>query len=124
MSYLSSRNSQLEEECATLPSLRAEVERSGKRIELLLVLLGEKEEELEGLMGDMREVKTMYRAHLEELLEKSNPPPPPGLSSSTTTVPSVGVEAGAVAIVSSAVPVGVSTGTEDTISRKSPTHID
>ena len=96
------------------------MERSGKRIELLLVLLGEKEEELEGLMGDMREVKTMYRAHLEELLEKSNPPPPPGLSSSTTTTPSVGVEAGAVEIVSSS----VSTGTEDTISRKSPTHID
>ena len=57
-----------------MPALREEVERCSKRTEMLLVLLGEKEEELEAVLGDMREVKHMYRAHLEELLEKSNPP--------------------------------------------------
>lgn len=74
VSYLSMRNSQLEEQCASVPSLRAEVERCTKRTEMLLVLLGEKEEELEAVLGDMREVKHMYRAQLDALLEQCNPP--------------------------------------------------
>jgi hypothetical protein len=40
------------------------------QIEVLLVLLGEKEEELEALLLDMREVKHMYKAQMEELLIK------------------------------------------------------
>jgi hypothetical protein len=70
------RNSQLEEQCASVPTLQAEADALGKRTEMLLVMLGEKEEELEAVLGDMREVKHMYRAHLDELLEKSNPPLP------------------------------------------------
>jgi hypothetical protein len=76
VSYLSMRNSQLEEQCASVPTLQAEAEALGKRTEMLLVMLGEKEEELEAALGDMREVKHMYRAHLDELLEKANPPLP------------------------------------------------
>jgi hypothetical protein len=70
------RNSQLEEQCTSVPQLKAEAEALGKRTEMLLVMLGEKEEELEAVLGDMREVKHMYRVHLDELLEKSNPPLP------------------------------------------------
>jgi hypothetical protein len=40
------------------------------RIELLLVLLGEKEEELEGVLGDLQDVKGMYKAQMEEMLNK------------------------------------------------------
>jgi hypothetical protein len=68
------RNAQLEEQCASVPDLRAEVEQLGQRTEMLLVMLGEKEEELEGALADMREVKHMYRQHLDELLQKYNPP--------------------------------------------------
>lgn len=71
VSYLSMRNSQLEEQCASVPKLQAENEAFTKRLELVLVLLGEKDEELEAMMSDMQEVKHMYRAHLEELIEGS-----------------------------------------------------
>lgn len=91
VSYLSMRNAQLEEQCASVPSLRAEVERSTKRTEMLLVMLGEKEEELEAVIADMKEVKHMYRAHLDELLQKYNPPaestdlPPPSSAKSSSS---------------------------------------
>jgi len=71
VSYLSMRNSQLEEQCASVPKLQAENDAFTKRLELVLVLLGEKDEELEAMMSDMQEVKHMYRAHLEELIEGS-----------------------------------------------------
>ncbi len=76
VSYLSMRNSQLEEQSASVPRLQCEAEAATKRLELVLVLLGEKDEELEAMMGDMQEVKHLYRAHLEELIQKSNPPIP------------------------------------------------
>ena len=75
------RNSQLEEQSSAVPSLRADLDATAKRVELLLVLLGEKEEELEAVLGDMKEVKHMYRSHMEELIEKRSPP----LASATNT---------------------------------------
>ena len=71
---MSMRNSELEEQSTSVPHLKGELETYTKRVELLLVLLGEKEEELEGMMSDMKEVKNMYRTHMEELLDKINPP--------------------------------------------------
>lgn len=68
VSYLSMRNSQLEEQCASVPTLKFELQAVTKRLELLLVLLGEKEEELEAMMSDMKEMKNMYRNHIEELM--------------------------------------------------------
>jgi len=68
VSYLSSRNAQLEEESASVPHLSEEVVALRKRTELLLSLLGEKEEEVEASLADMREVKTMYRAQMDSLL--------------------------------------------------------
>jgi len=68
VTFLSSRNAQLEEQSASVPYLRDEALAARKRNELLLALLGEKEEELEALEGDMREVKGLYRAQMDELL--------------------------------------------------------
>lgn len=67
---MSSRNAQLEEEAASLPALREEALSYRKRNELLLVLLGEKEEELEALEGDIKEVKDLYRSQIEDLLDR------------------------------------------------------
>ena len=41
---------------------------SKKRIEVLLIMLGEKEEEVEAVMSDLKEVKNMYRAQMDDLL--------------------------------------------------------
>lgn len=70
VNYLSLRNSQLEEQCAHLPHVAEELAASKKRIDVLLVMLGEKEEELEGAMSDLREVKDMYRTHMEDLMDR------------------------------------------------------
>lgn len=70
VSYLSSRNSQLEEETALFPSIKFELSEKQKQIDVLLVLLGEKEEECEAVLNDMKEIKNMYKSHLEELTNK------------------------------------------------------
>ena len=69
VTFLSSRNAQLEEEAASVPFLRAEVVVSRRKNDMLLALLGEKEEELEAMLDDMKEVKTLYRTQLNTLLE-------------------------------------------------------
>jgi hypothetical protein len=66
----------------TIHDLQDELQASRKRIEVLLVMVGEKDEEYEALMGDMKEVKNLYRAQMEELLERVTAPTP---SSSTPT---------------------------------------
>lgn len=67
MSYLSSRNAALEEENKNYPDFKQEYEELQQKCDLLLTLLGEKEEELEGLTGDIKEVKTLYRDQLDSL---------------------------------------------------------
>lgn len=37
---------------------------------MLLVLLGEKEEEVEAMLGDIKDIKDMYKDQMEELLEE------------------------------------------------------
>ena len=70
VTFLSSRNAQLEDEAASLPSLRDDALSARRRCDLLLALLGEKEEELEALEGDMREVKGLYRQQMDALLDR------------------------------------------------------
>lgn len=53
-----------------MPDLLEEQRLGRSRIELLLVLLGEKEEELEGVLGDLQDVRGMYKAQMEEMLDK------------------------------------------------------
>ncbi len=73
MSYLSARNVQLEDDLVQFPTLKRELAEKQKQLEISLVLLGEKEEELEAALNDMKEVKNMYRNHIEELLMKVLP---------------------------------------------------
>lgn len=73
VNFLSSKNAQLEEMCAALPRVTEGLAASKKRAEVLLVLLGEKEEELEAAYADMKEVKHMYREQLDELINKIAP---------------------------------------------------
>ena len=73
VSYLSSRNAQLEEESSSVPQLTEDVNTYRKKLELLLTLLGEKEEELDAAYEDLKEVKCMYRNHMEDLLNQIAP---------------------------------------------------
>jgi len=68
------RNSQLEESCRIMPQIKIDLEQYKKQADVLLLMLGEKEEELEGLISDMKEVKYLYSHQIEELLERINPP--------------------------------------------------
>lgn len=67
---MSSRNAQLEEDCIELPRVKDECQKLQKQLEISLLLLGEKEEELEAIVMDMKEIKNMYTAHIAELIEK------------------------------------------------------
>jgi len=73
VSFLSSRNSQLEEAMLEHDVIQTQLSTSRKQVEVLLVLLGEKEEELEALLHDMNDVKLMYKSHIEDLLQQIAP---------------------------------------------------
>ena len=73
VSYLSMRNSQLEESCRMMPQIKINLEQYKKQADVLLLMLGEKEEEMEGLISDMKEIKYLYSHQIEELLERINP---------------------------------------------------
>ena len=67
------RNSQLEESCRMMPQIKIDLEQYKKQADVLLLMLGEKEEEMEGLISDMKEIKYLYSHQIEELLERINP---------------------------------------------------
>lgn len=73
VSYLSSRNAQLEEQTVAMPGMSGELDSYKERLDVLLLLLGTKEEELEAAYADMKEVKTMYRTQLDDLLNQMAP---------------------------------------------------
>ena len=64
------RNAELEAQIDSLPHLKESAIQAQKRVDVLLVMLGEKEEELEALVGDMKDVKSMYQGQMEALLEQ------------------------------------------------------
>ena len=68
--YLSARNTQLEEDTTAVPRLRQEVIANRKQIEVLLLLVGEKEEEIEAVIGDLKEVKALYQDQIRELTDR------------------------------------------------------
>ncbi len=73
VTFLSSRNAQLEEEADGVSGLKAELEKSKKQQSLLLLMVGEKDEEIEAAHSDMKEVKLLYRAQLDALLAERLP---------------------------------------------------
>ena len=65
---LSARNAKLEEEAANMSSLTEALAKSRQETEVLLLLVGEKEEELEAAASDLRDVRALYREQMETLL--------------------------------------------------------
>ena len=70
VNYLSNRTSELEENSMNLPVIQENLNKLTKKNNLLLNLLGEKEEELEAAMEDMKEMKHLYRKEIEGLLNQ------------------------------------------------------
>ena len=92
------RNSQLEEICTSLPQLKIDLEQYKKQADVLLLMLGEKEEELEAMLSDMKEVKYLYSHQIEELLDKINPSSSSPSSSSSTTVVAISSSSSSVVV--------------------------
>ena len=67
---MSSINAQLEEKLSSQGNLVAEALTVRRQKDALLVLLGEKEEELQAAMADNMEVKSMYQMQIKELLNQ------------------------------------------------------
>lgn len=65
---MSAKNGKLEEDASSVPLLQEEARVSRSRIDVLLVLLGEKEEELEAMIGDIKDVKELYKDQIQDLL--------------------------------------------------------
>jgi DNA repair exonuclease SbcCD ATPase subunit len=70
VSFLSARNAQLEDSTVSLPALRSNAQQLQQQVEVLLVLLGEKEEENDSLAEDLRETKQLYRDQMDSLLSR------------------------------------------------------
>lgn len=70
VSFLSARNAQLEDATVQVPVLQQSHARLQQQVDVLLVLLGEKEEENEALAGDLRDTRDLYREQLDSLLAR------------------------------------------------------
>ena len=73
VSYLSARNAELEEKMGNDNSSAEAIARLDKENMVLLLLLGEKEEELENVLTDLKDVKNLYKSQLETLYDKFAP---------------------------------------------------
>jgi chromosome segregation ATPase len=70
VSFMSARNSELEERLAALASSELALQRLETENGVLLALLGEKDEEVQALEADMRDVKGLYRDQLNRLYSR------------------------------------------------------
>lgn len=77
VSYLSGVNAQLEDRLQAVQQLVQDCKLVERRNEALLLLLGEKEEELQAALVDGRDVRLLYQEHIQELLNKLAPPSRP-----------------------------------------------
>ena len=62
----------LQEESSRLQNMKESVESLKQQNEALLLLLGEKEEELEDVMSCMRDVKELYRQQIDSLISSNS----------------------------------------------------
>jgi chromosome segregation ATPase len=69
VTFLSSRNAQLEEELEKAAPLSETLRQAKHSQNLLLLMVGEKEEEIESLRGDIADVKDLYREQLNAMVE-------------------------------------------------------
>lgn len=72
VSYLSSKLSECEELLESLPQLKKETKSIKNQNNTLLLMLGEKEEELESTLQDMKEMKELYKSEIKNLLKVSD----------------------------------------------------
>ena len=70
---LNSKNTELEDQLESLLTLKEDLALKITQNNVLLTLLGEKEEELELLHSDLEEVKAMYKKEIAELMSKIIP---------------------------------------------------
>lgn len=63
----------MEDKLKNLPHLESKVKEYEYKIDLIMELLGEKEEEVEGLTADIQEVKNLYKSYIEQLLTQILP---------------------------------------------------
>ena len=70
VNYLCAKNAKLAEDVASVPLLKEESRSGREQIEVLLVLLGEKDEELEAILSDLKDVKNLYKDQMEKLLDE------------------------------------------------------
>lgn len=73
VSYLSARNAELEESLDSNSNSTEAIARLEKENAVLLNLLGEKEEELENVLDDLKDVKNLYKLQLEALYDQLTP---------------------------------------------------
>ena len=73
VSFLSARNSEIEEQISNLPTLVGEINGLKAQNEALLMLLGEKDEQVDLAVDDLKEVKCLYKSQIEALLEQVCP---------------------------------------------------
>lgn len=73
VSFLSARNSELEDKIGAIELTQQQLTKFETENTILLNLLGEKEEELENILVDMKEVKNLYRAQLDSLYAQITP---------------------------------------------------
>lgn len=76
VSFLSGKNSELEEQINSLPVMMREVTTLKKSNEALLMLLGEKDEEVDSAFDDLKEVQHLYKSQIEALLDQVAPAVP------------------------------------------------
>ena len=73
MGILSSKNAELEDRLESLLNIKEELALKTTQNNVLLTLLGEKEEELELLNSDLEEVKALYKKEIADLMSKFVP---------------------------------------------------
>jgi hypothetical protein len=72
-----------EDKLVSLPKITSDINMLNRQNDALLVLLGEKEEELENTVQDMQDMKNLYKSEMEQLLCKAVIPD--GTSTGTIT---------------------------------------
>lgn len=70
MRYLNAQNSELAEKVSQHAVIQDEIKRLSSENDVLLTLLGEKEEELESAFADMKEIRSMYKDQIDDLIRR------------------------------------------------------
>ena len=73
VSFLSARNSEIEEKMGNIPEMEKNIQELRMNNDALLILLGEKDEQVDTAFEDLKEVKGLYKSQIEQLLDQVAP---------------------------------------------------